>query len=145
MRKRTRAAINGKIKQKFVNDNGKVSEIRKRKKKKTLFDAVRAFINSKEDGYIITRTELIHVIYETKPKNGMLTTDLYRADLTKLGFLKTVEPGRYKKLYNIPEELTISKIREVIKNKSNWRGWFMKLHDQLGIPENKCPKVEQIK
>lgn len=63
-------------------------------------------INSKISESEITRKE----IKDFLNYGSMATIDSYRCQLTNAGYLKTISPGNYKIIKEIPCDLTINKL-----------------------------------
>jgi hypothetical protein len=82
----------------------------------------------------ITRQELLRSVKFQKE----ITIDLYRADITRAGFLKWIRPGLYQKVEHIPENLSITKLRKYLTDRT-WRKWFIPREEYLGI-KKKGPK-----
>jgi len=96
----------------------------------TLF---KIFINDLKKDEIFTRKELLNFIYTVPMSSYETSVDMYRSNVTKLGFLESVERGKYKKLFDIPINVTTTKIMKIIRSKRSWKEWFIPLHDQLGV------------
>jgi len=79
---------------------------------KNVFHNLKNFINLIPDGENVSRTELIS-IKSRYPKSSMNSIDQYRRRLTMCGYLsEPVSRGVYKKIKNIPETLTASKLEQ---------------------------------
>lgn len=118
------------------DDHYKMTRIHS-KEDKPLWNLVVEYFNSLEIGQQFTRTDLLEHTYETNVtkamKGRMTTVDTYRAYLRKLGFLSHVGNGVYQKELNFPKGLTLTIIRSAVKDMSTWKGWFVPLHENLGL------------
>jgi hypothetical protein len=104
---------------------------------KSLWQSVVDFINSLPDGTIFSRKELHYAVYEEETakfhlkKGDMSTVDSYRGLLMKTPHLdKTKRPGRYIKKQQIPEEATLTKLKNFAKCK-DYKKWFIPYEDWI--------------
>lgn len=95
---------------------------------------VKKFINTIENDSKITRKEIMQNLKDVSPT----TVDIYRKLLTEANVLLYIKPGTYKKIQDIPEQLTTTKLLKFL-NLSKWRRWFTPL--ELFVEENKKPKL----
>jgi hypothetical protein len=101
-----------------------------------LWETLIDYINKKEIGEILTRTELLDINYQSSN-----SIDSYRNQLTQAGFLETISPGRYRKLKIIPKNIPIGLLSKAIYDKT-YRGWFMNTEDRIKFYEgNKNGKI----
>ena len=91
------------------------------------------YINKKEIGEILTRTELLGVKWICQSDNSI---DSYRNQLAQAGFLETISPGKYRKIKNIPENISISLLTKALYDKT-YRGWFMNFEDRIKFYEGR--------
>jgi len=91
---------------------------------KPIWELLKNYINNMPTGNIFTRQEMLHVIYKRPWKLRENVADKYRCQLDHVEILKTIKPGKYEKLKDIPDQLTTSKLKEV-GNKNSWKSWFM--------------------
>jgi len=113
----------------------KVVEVKKNKPG-TLWDLFKHFINSKKVNEIFTRKDLLDSIYNVPMQSHETSVDIYRNNVTHLGFLEHVGRGKYKKLYNIPKQITTTQINNALTDRNTWKDWFITLHDKLGVDES---------
>jgi len=96
------------------------------KDNRSIWDLLKEFINSMSDNDIFTRRDMLHYIYGIDSTHRG-TVDTYRNLLTKIGILEmTLKPGRYKRIRNIPNELT-TKLLQEMTNQNSWKSWFISL------------------
>lgn len=80
----------------------------------TTWSITRAIFNEKVSGKIFTKNELELLLqYETPLSWGDTTFWSYKNLLTRAGFLKTIEPGVYRKLKKIPDSLSWHKAKKL--------------------------------
>jgi len=89
---------------------------------KTIWQAMKDFINNLEIGETFTRQKIIKHVYKTHLDQS--TIDTYNNQLKTLGIIEKPYRGRYIKLKRIPETLTTKKLKE-LTSKKNWRSWFI--------------------
>lgn len=98
----------------------------------TIWGDMKDFINRKENGEIIKRQEILEHIfpspYRTIFNRG--SVDVYRSNLTKLGILEVIKAGVYKKLRDIPEDLSCSLLQKIALDKT-WKQWFVPLDEKM--------------
>ena len=90
-----------------------------------------SYINKKEVGKILTRKELLDLVIHSDN-----TIDTYRNQLTHAGFLKTISPGRYQKIKNIPKHIPITALTKGIYDRT-YRKWFMTMEELIKFHERK--------
>lgn len=106
------------------NPSGKYHTIVKlRYPDKTIWQALKDFINDLKIDEEFTRKKVIDYIYLSDVYYSEVTIDSYGNQLTYIGILKWSKSGTYIKLKNIPEKLTTSKLSK-LANKSSWQSWF---------------------
>lgn len=100
-----------------------------------LWETLVDYINKKEIGEILTRKELLQI------KIKYHSIDTYRNHLSKAGFLETISPGKYRKLRNIPENMSVNTLTKIAYDKT-YRRWFMNIEDRIKFYErNKNEKI----
>ena len=88
---------------------------------------IKQYINQFKPGDIISRQDM---------KNfgiPLSSVDIYRIQLCSAGILCKHTRGKYKILYNIPEQMTTTLLFEIscYYNVNSWKGWFMTLEDKI--------------
>jgi len=107
-----------------------------RDKDKTLWQITKDFItNEVEVGEIFSRKSMFCYAYpEThaqKNKGKIHTIDNYRALLTKVEIITaTRKPGMYKKLREIPTDLSLGRVRKIASDHS-WKRWFIPMEERI--------------
>lgn len=91
--------------------------------KKEAWKTLIKYINKKEVGEIILRKELIQDLSESF--RSYSTVDFYREVLCRIGTLQYVSRGQYRKLRDIPKDLSSSNAREYAFMKPQWKRWFI--------------------
>lgn len=98
---------------------------------KTIWDQTKEMINNKQKGDIITRQEIIKLIYKETAFVPHSTISSYLNCLNKVGIIKHAEkPGVYIKVSNVPFSLSTRKLKEIAFDKS-WKNWFMPVELRL--------------
>lgn len=101
--------------------------------KETMWDKMKRFINSYEDGEIIKRKDFFKTFPEFQETSSSF--DIYRLSLSHIKILEPHGRGEYKKLYSIPESLTTTKMfkfeNELKWKKPDWKDWFVDHQDRL--------------
>lgn len=95
----------------------------------SVWSIVVGIINSRQLGEYVTRKEILNEVYKEycnpkirdlnniRPGASEATIDTYRGNLTRVGFLSTIDsPGIYKLIKYIPEDLTSSDVLKMIEN-----------------------------
>lgn len=85
------------------------------------------YINSIEIGEIITRRQLLKLIYNDPCYRGSgygTTVDQYRRILSMIGILDIEENGVYKVLHHIRPNALASEVKEVAYSGDVYREWF---------------------
>jgi len=83
------------------------------------FDILKKYVNDHTNGEIITRQKMLYDLTHRKRSNPYdmgETYDLYRVRLVKLGYLEHVGRGQYKKLKDVPSDLTVRDTLVCYKN-----------------------------
>jgi len=107
-----------------------------RDKNKTLWEITKNFVNDEvEVGEIFSRKCLFCYAYpEThaqKNKGQVHTIDGYRALLSKVEIITATEkPGMYKKLREVPAELSLGMVRKIASDHS-WKSWFIPMEERI--------------
>ncbi len=125
----------GRVTKKFVIHKGKTMQV-STKNNMQVWTLFKIYINSLKKHQEFTRKELLEYVYTTPMRRYETSVDIYRNNVTHLGFLEIVGRGKYKKLYDIPEKVTTTVITKAIKDKNSWREWFIPLHEKLGVNES---------
>ena len=98
----------------------------------SIWSLLKNYVNSLEINTIFNRNDLLSCVYideVVKPITACQTTvDQYRRYITKAEILEKVAWGKYKKLRNIPEHLSIHKLKNHVYGR-NWKQWFILLED----------------
>jgi len=81
-------------------------------------------INERSIGDLITRKELITLIYNPRYTGIQHGVDTSRILLTKVGVLEIKDRGIYIKRKNIKPTWSMFKLHRMSKT---WQGWFMEL------------------
>jgi len=109
----------------------------------TLWSLTVTYINNVKINETFKRQELFNGIRNLKTRFFYQcvihepTIDTYRMWLTSSEFIeKTENPGVYKKLQDIPEDLTITKLRKYLYGDS-WKKWFIPREESLGTKKEK--------
>lgn len=98
---------------------------------KTIWDQTKEMINNKQKGDIISREEIIDLIYKRTYYGSCNTISSYLNCLNKVGIIKhDSTPGVYIKMSDIPFTLTTSSLKEIAFDKS-WKNWFIPLELRL--------------
>ena len=103
---------------------------------KSIWTLFKTFINSRKKDEIFTRRDLLESVYIYHMASYNTAADIYRNSITHLGFLESAGRGKYKKLYNIPAEVTTTRIANALTDRNTWKDWFITLHDKLGVDES---------
>jgi len=111
-------------KQRIVNNNSK-SEMVSTVNDRSIWDLIKEYVNQFPIDHIIERGKIILAIYQMKESYvNTNSIDSYLYQLRYVQVLETIKPGKYKKLRNIPVNLTTSHLSKVSK-KNSWESWFM--------------------
>ncbi len=98
----------------------------------SIWSLLKNYVNSLEINTIFNRNNLLSCVYVdevVKPITACQTTvDQYRRYLTIGKMLERVSQGEYKKLKNIPEHLSIHKLKNHVYGDS-WKTWFIPIED----------------
>ena len=73
------------------------------------FKTILNFFNSKVSNKIFTRAEYFTALKNAKLKDSY--KDTVRCYLVNAGYLKDIEPGVYRKLKKIPQDLTLTRLQ----------------------------------
>ncbi len=125
----------GRKRRNLIVIDGKVVEV-KTHNDTPIWDLLKLFINSVKINKTFTRKDLLNSVYNVPMYSYQTTVDTYRNNLTNLGFLEIAGTGIYKKLYNIPEEVTTSHIGKALKDRNTWKGWFIPLCERMGVDKS---------
>ena len=127
----------------LVMVNGERHEIRT-KDDRPVWTLLKEYINSLPIGRLFTRQQMLDSIYTLDVSKIDPAADYYKGWLNKLGFISTDRPAVYVKECHIPMHLTITKVKAAATDKG-WQGWFIPLHERLGISEQASPKKWLVK
>jgi len=86
-----------------------------------IWKQLKMFINNFKNNEVITRQSILRTI----GRGYELTLDTYRHQLTTIGILEYESRGKYIKRKDIPNALTTTLLRDMVKN--SWKTWFMPL------------------
>lgn len=110
------------------------------KKEKPIWQLFVEYFDTLEIGQQFTRTDIISCSYvdEVVPamRSQLTTVDNYKGYLKVLGFIKQVKPGVYEKVLNFPIGIPLTTVRNAMKDRNTWKGWFEPLHVKLGVEES---------
>ncbi len=99
---------------------------------KSIWFLLKKYINNLKVNEEFTRTDLLSCVYIDEIISGMkacqTTVDQYRRYITINGFLSHIGYAKYKKLKNIPENVSIYKLKIHVYDKS-WKSWYIKPED----------------
>ena len=119
--------------------DGERHEIRT-KENKPVWVKLKEYINSLPIGTLFTRKQMLNHIYTIDVTKTDTAADYYKCHLNTLGFITTDRPGVYIKQCDVPMHLSIKKVQEAAQAHKSWKGWFIPIHERLGIDENLAPK-----
>lgn len=99
----------------------------------SIWSLLKNYINSLETNDIFNRHNLLSSVYTHEVVEGGIiacqtTVDQYRRYLTIGEMLERVAWGKYKKLKNIPEHLSIHKLKNHVYGR-DWKTWFIPIED----------------
>lgn len=98
------------------------------KKKKPLWVLFKEYINSLDENQVFTRGNLFDAIYEEKTSlavRGLETSvDHYRCYACRIGFLDHIKTGTYRKKHSIPDNMTVTMMKNWAYNNTTWKDWF---------------------
>ncbi len=121
-------------KAKYVVSQSPLWKTIKSRYNKSLWELMKNYINNIKIGNKFTRKDMLTYIYPSINDDDIRhienTPDQYRSLLTNVEILKaTDKPGIYIKLQNIPDNLTTSKLKKIVGDKS-WRKWFIPIEER---------------
>ncbi len=89
---------------------------------KSGFQVIKTFFNSKKSNKIFTRNEYFAHVEFLAPRIKESYMDTVRCYLENAGYLKNEEPGVYRKMKKIPEDLTLTGLqREAYPNARRYK------------------------
>lgn len=99
----------------------------------SIWSLFKSYINKLEDDALFNRRDMLSCVYVHEVVEGGIigcqtTVDQYRRYLTIAKVLDRVGRGEYKKLKNIPEHLSIKKLKNHVYGDS-WQTWFIPIED----------------
>jgi len=112
------------------------------KEDKSVWYKLKEFINSVPVGTLFARKVMLEYIYTVDVVATDSAADYYKCHLNTLGFISTERPGIYRKECDIPMHLTIKKVQEAARAIKTWKGWFIPVHERLGIDEQEAPRQQ---
>jgi len=135
MQSRSRG-VNCKVKQLLVLKPGVIysNGIRIRTHRgESIWSLMKNYINTMNINTTFNRTELLSSVYIHEVVIGGITAcqtsvDQYKRYLVLAEIVESVGWGKYKKLKNIPEHLSIKKLQKHVYA-HNWKTWFIKIED----------------
>lgn len=92
---------------------------------KPIWTLMKEFINKLDNGSTFTVTDMINHIY-THEIYCIGTPATYKNRLVVIGILECCSDGIYKKLRDIPDELTTPLLAK-LSNQKTWESWFYQL------------------
>lgn len=119
------------------NGNYKRVDYKKIEPKKNIFQLIVEFLNSLPDDHVFTRKEIHYAVYIKDTADGLLgrrsvtSVDNYRALLCKTPFIEpTKKPGRYRKKQQIPDHVTLTKLKKFASCK-DYKKWFIPFEEWI--------------
>lgn len=99
----------------------------------SIWSLFRSYINKLNDDNLFNRYDMLSSVYTHEVVEGGIigcqtTVDQYRRYLTISMVLDRVGRGKYKKLKNIPENLSVFKLKKHVYG-STWQTWFIPIED----------------
>jgi hypothetical protein len=99
----------------------------------SIWSLLKNYINKIDVNTIFNRTELLSCVYVHEVVVGGITAcattvDQYKRYLILAKVLESENWGTYKKLRNIPEHLSVNKLRDNVYA-HNWKTWFIRIED----------------
>jgi len=137
-KQRSSILVNGEYKQIFIETN----------KNHPLWDLFKSYINRLAIGQEFTRKDLLEAVYTKDSSISMRrqpsSVDQYRNSCKHIGFIKSVSVGKYKKLFDIPDNLTTSLLAKHVSlySKRTWREWAMPYDSRIKYIYRACENVE---
>ena len=112
-----------------------IEEVTSTRNHKSIWGLMKNYINKQvKIGNTLTRKNLLNYIYPNCANiigYSESSVDAYRWLLVKVKILKvTNKRGTFLKLRNVPNKLTLTKLRKVAADKS-WREWFIPLDEKI--------------
>jgi hypothetical protein len=89
------------------------------------------YFNSLKDGEEFSRQDMLRSIYDINSaralSNNVNTIDVYRRTCAKTGFVESISLGKYRKIHNLPDNITTSIINKKAKEfeSKTWKEWFI--------------------
>jgi hypothetical protein len=98
-----------------------------------IWHLLRSYINNLDRNALFNRHDLLSCVYTIEVVEGGITAcqttvDQYRRYLTLAKVLDRVGMGEYKKIKNIPENLSVHKLKKHVYG-STWQTWFIPIED----------------
>jgi len=131
LERKNRKYISVKTNDRYIKKEYKIRE------NKNIWLLMKEFINIHvQTGELFTRATMLEYIYPdiaNSIKNIINTADTYRCLLCNenIPILEaTKKLGTYKKLQDIPMNLTTTKLKEIVTEKS-WKSWFVPFENKL--------------
>lgn len=127
------------------NGQFKIVRIKVKNPSITMWQAFKNYINSIEDGVEFSRSDMLKKLYDKDTAlalsgGGMNSIDTYRNRCTVGGFLKSSGFGKYVKLHNIPENLSITLLVKIVRGFTDeeWKEWFIPAEQRVEIIKEAC-------
>jgi len=93
-----------------------------------IWTLLKKYINSLEIGRKFRRKNLLRSVYDMNVSEALnhsqTSIDTYRVYITRLGCIEHVKRGVYKKIMDVPEQLTSSNAKK-LAYEEKWKIWFM--------------------
>ena len=96
-----------------------------------IWSLMKEYINSLDVNQIITRKNLLVAVYGNLGiymSRYPSTVDGYTRCIKIVNCIEKFERGKYRKLKNIPIDLSISKLKKHVSG-NNWKTWFIPIED----------------
>ncbi len=98
-----------------------------------IWHLLKNYINKLDTNFEFNRYDLLSSVYTNEVVEGGMTAcqttaDQYKRYLIISKVLESIGWGEYKKLKNIPKNLSINKLRNHVYG-YNWKSWFIQLED----------------
>ena len=91
---------------------------------------LKIFIN---DNYKIEDIMLRQTLIKNHGKRPIYTIDTYRSQLTIIGIVEKVKPGKYKLICKIPDNMNTTDLIDLVSDirKYPWKRWFMPIEERI--------------
>jgi hypothetical protein len=102
---------------------GYPGQVKLRRPDKTIWQAMKDYINNLKKNEVFKRKDLLNDIYRNNMASYETSVDKYRVMLVRINILEHTDRGLYKKVRQIPEKLNTQQLHEYAY-KTSWRSWF---------------------